>query len=119
MATLQGIPPAGVTTNMAGPGPGQSPSVVIRQVTLTAAMAIGDVILGPDLQTGAIVYSCLKVNGPAGNIGTTSNPSAFNTAPFTPYVVTVKEKAQFVATAAGGAAGDVVTLITHYLPRNT
>jgi len=119
MATLQAIPPAGVTTNMAGPGPGQSPSVVIRQITLTAAMAISDVILGPDVQTGAIIYSVVKVNGPAGNLGTTSNPSAFNTVPFTPYVVTVKEKVQFVATAAGGAIGDVVTLIVSYLPRNT
>lgn len=119
MATLQGLPPIGVTTNLAGPGPGQSPSVVIRQVTLTAAMAIGDVILGPDVQSGAIIYAVTKVNGPAGNLGTTSNATAFNTTPFTPYVVQVKEKVQFVATAAGGANGDVVTLLVHYLPRNT
>jgi hypothetical protein len=119
MATLQGQPPVGVTTNLAGPGPGQSPSVVIRQVTLTAAMAIGDILIGPGVQSGAIIYSVIKVNGPAGNLGTTSNATAFNTTPFTPYVVQARENVQFVATAAGGANGDVVTLIVHYLPRNT
>lgn len=119
MATIQLKPPAGVTTNKAGPGPGQGSKAVIRQITLTAEVASGDVLIGPGMQVGAIIYRVTKIGGPEGNLGTTSNPTAFDTAPFTPYVVPRGENVQFVATASGGAVGDVVTLIVEHLPLYT
>lgn len=119
MATIQMTPPLGITSNMAGPGPGQGAKTVIRQFTLTAALASGDVLVGPEVQRGAIIYRVTRIGGPAGNIGTTSSASAFNTAPFTPYVVPQRERVQYVTTAAGGAANDVVTLLVEYVPLNT
>lgn len=119
MTTYQLQPPAGLTTNKAGPGPGQSPKTVIRQMTLTAALASGDILVGPAVQGGAIITNAYKVNGPAGNLGTPSSASAFATTPFTPYVVPDGgENVQLVATAAGGAANDVVSIVVHYLPKN-
>lgn len=119
MATFNLTPPAGVTTNMAGPGPGQGSKAVIRQYTLTAALAIGDILVGPEVQRGAIIYRVTRIGGPAGNLGTTSSASAFNTAPFTPYVVPQRERVQYVATAAGGTAGDLITLLVEHVPLNT
>lgn len=119
MATITMTPPAGVTTNMAGIGDGQGPKRVIRQTTLTGALAIGDKLVGPKVQAGAIITAVYKVNGPAGNLGTDSNATAFATSPFTPYVVPANEYVNFVATAAGGAANDVVSIVVDYLPRNT
>lgn len=120
MATYQMIPPAGVTTNKAGPGPGQGAKITIRQLTLTAALASGDVLVGPRLQGGAIIVNAYKVNGPAGNLGTQSSASAFATTPFTPYVVPAGgENVQVVTTAAGGAANDIVSIVVHYVPLNT
>lgn len=119
MATLNLQPPAGVTTNKAGPGPGQGSKAVIRQITLTGALAIGDILVGPAMQRGAIIYRVTRIGGPAGNLGTTSSASAFNTAPFTPYVVPNGENVQYVATAAGGVAGDVITILVEHVPLNT
>lgn len=119
MATFNMLPPTGVTTNKAGPGPGQGSKAVIRQFTLTGALAISDVLVGPAMQRGAIIYRVTRIGGPAGNLGTTSAPTAFNTAPFTPYVVPNGENVQYVATAAGGTAGDVITLLIEHVPLNT
>lgn len=118
MATLTAQPIAGFTTNMGGVGDGQTIKRVIRQVTLTGALAIGDKIVGPKAQKGAVITNAYKVNGPACNIGTDSSASAFNTAPFTPYVVPNNENVNLVATAAGGNAGDVVSIVVDYIPRN-
>ncbi|MEX3972251.1 hypothetical protein [Paraburkholderia caribensis] len=118
MATFNATAPAGFTTNMGGPGDGQTIKRVIRQYTLLAAMAIGDKIVGPKVQSGAIITNVYKVNGPACNIGTDSSASAFNTVPFTPYVVQNNEYVNLVATAAGGNAGDVVSIVVDYIPRN-
>lgn len=118
MATINATPLQGFTTNMGGVGDGQTIKRVIRQVTLTAAMASGDIIKGPKVQAGSVITAAYKVNGAAGNIGTDSNPTAFNTAPFTPYVVQNNEYVNLVATAAGGNVGDVVSLVVDYIPRN-
>lgn len=119
MATITMTPPVGVTTNMAGVGDGQGPKRVIRQTTLTGALAIGDKLVGPKVQAGAIITAAYRVNGPAGNLGTDSAANAFGTSPFTPYVVAKNENVNYVATAAGGNAGDVVSIVVDYLPRNT
>lgn len=118
MTTFNATAPAGFTTNMGGPGDGQTIKRVIRQYTLLAAMAIGDKIVGPKVQAGAIITAVYKVNGPACNIGTDSSANAFNAAPFTPYAVPNNEFVNLVATAAGGAAADVVTIVVDYVPRS-
>jgi hypothetical protein len=119
MATLTMTPPVGITGQMAGIGDGQGPKTAIRQVTLTGALAAGDVLKGPKIQSGAIIVRVTRIGGPAGNLGTDSAPTAFNAAPFTPYVVPKNEQVNFVATAAGGVANDVISLVVDYLPRNT
>lgn len=124
MATIQMTPPVTahgtITTNAAGPGAGQGAKQAIRQTTLAGAMASGDVLVGPRLQGGAIITDAYKVNGAAGNLGTPSNPTAFNTRPFAPYVVPPGgEVVQLVATASGGAANDVVSMVVTHVPRNT
>jgi hypothetical protein len=118
MATLNATPMAGFTSNMGGTGDGQTIKRVIRQITLTGALAIGDKIVGPKVQKGAVITAAYKVNGPASNIGTDSSASAFNTPGFTPYVVPNNEYVNLVATAAGGAANDVVSIVVDYIPRN-
>ena len=146
MATFNATKGFGSTLAIAGIGDGQSPKVMVCTYTLTAALAINDVIQSPPLPKGAVVYDVmlavtdLDTNGTptitldvgyggdvdyfiaastVGQAGGVARASAVTAA--TPLSLTVNDTIDVLVKAgpATGATSGTVTLVVHYVMSNS
>jgi hypothetical protein len=145
MATFNAIKGFGSPLAIAGIGPGQSPSIMVCTHTVTAALALNDVIQSPPLPKGAVVYDVvlavtdLDTGGSPAitlDVGYGADPDYFIAASTAgqaggiaraaavtasvPLVLTTNDTIDVLVKAgpATGATSGKVTLVVHYVMDN-
>jgi hypothetical protein len=138
MAILQTTKVTSSTEQMPGIGDGQSSKCIAGTFTSTVAPPLNDIIQSPLIQAGSIITDVWVVHSGLGAGGTfevgyggdtdyfvvsasqaTGGVVRMSAVTAQPLVLTANDTVDVRITAAGATAAVTVTIIVHFLPRNT
>lgn len=137
MAIFQALKVSSTTEQMPGVGDGQSTKAGASSYTSTAALAVGDIVQGPLIQAGSVVYDVIVYQTGMGAAGAFEVGYGGNTAYFSaaaaavtggirradaataaPLVLATNDTIDIRITGQGATAGVTYTIIPLFLPRN-